>query len=225
MNRLTRRLVLCTAGAGYSTLASASSANSHQLLFSFGDGVSLVLALSAVLAFILIWRHYVSVLRRRSGHQFSASAPAITSHRSPYHDFVQWARSIVVDHQPRAYAKGVLIRFHSSRNEMPFPYDPRRWKIILDDLITQALKISPRGSRIELGIDISPPGETAEVIIRVECSATDGTVAFSKAVEAPTHELIREMDGNLVVQLAPGQGRHFILKTPIPLPSIQGQPS
>ena len=130
---------------------------------------------------------------------------------------------MLVDQQPRAYAKGVLLRFSSTREALSFPYDSRRWRTILDDLISQSLEITPRGSRIEFNLDISPPGEVAEVIIRLQCEARSGAVPFTEPARFPSRQLINDMGGSLVIQMVPGQGREFILRSPIPLPSFQEQ--
>ncbi len=239
MNRFTHRLCLLVWALGIALPVYSHS--SFLSIISLSE-LKVVFALLILLFFFLRW----PVWRRDSRPQrsflptFRIAPTAFDDHRIQNSNFVIWVRQIMARAQDQLSLNGIQLQFHPAREKLFFPFIAVHWQAILNDLIIRAVEAAGPEGQVDLHLDVSPPGESVQVVLRLECNGKNGTTLFSESYPlqqadqdpedalqsfSSTQQLIREMDGSLVVQMAPGGRQSIVLKTPIPLPSIQGQPS
>lgn len=80
-------------------------------------------------------------------------------------DLAQLAREALNAYEPQSEQKGIKLEFHSS-GAAPVDADPRRVGQIVDNLLNNSLKFTPRGGRIDVTVEAGPK----ESVIRVRDS-------------------------------------------------------
>lgn len=75
-------------------------------------------------------------------------------------DLAGLCRRVVEMNQPNAEKKAIHLSLTVAEDEMPANVDPRRWREICDNLVSNAIKYSPEGKRVWISLsrlDSTPP--------------------------------------------------------------------
>ncbi len=78
-------------------------------------------------------------------------------------DVATLARQVTENAGPACSAKGIQLNFESSGDAPEMYGDPHRLEIILTNLIGNAVKFTPEGGRIDVGVSYSPDGAMLSV--------------------------------------------------------------
>jgi len=78
-------------------------------------------------------------------------------------DLAAVARQVVADHRAGAEAAGLTLDTHIPDVEVPVHGDPVRLAQVIDNLLTNALKFTPAGGRVEVGVE-PEDGQVALVV-------------------------------------------------------------
>lgn len=150
-------------------------------------------------------------------------------------DLVSLLRRSVRQFTPLAERRGVHLEFESEVDAHPCRFDPEKMEKVVDNLLSNALKNTPEGGRVRLGLGVEA-GDPPEAVL---CVADTGTGIppeqqdeifgrFSRAeAEGEDSEgtgiglaLVREYtelhDGTIDVTSAPGEGSTFTVRLPLP---------
>ena len=151
-------------------------------------------------------------------------------------DLVPFLRYICESYRAFAQQKGVALRFSSAVATLEMDFDPAKLQHIVDNLLANALKFTPRGGSIELRLRATE--EQVEIVVRdtgVGIAADQLPRIFDRYYqvdpagyqsEAGTGigltyaiELTELMQGQLSVQSQPGEGSTFTVALPIQQPA------
>lgn len=147
-----------------------------------------------------------------------------------------------------AQTRGINLHFRSELPHLPFAFDHDKIQTILVNLISNALKFTPKGGQIVLVLQTSPPNQAqppAQVVIelsdtgagippdqldrifdrfyQVDGSSTRKSEGSGIGL-ALVQELVKLMQGSISVDSTPGQGTTFRITLPFTPPMAQLQP-
>ena len=98
-----------------------------------------------------------------------AESGALQLKREPT-DAVSLIRETVAAFQSQADAAGLKIETSSNKNELSLEVDPERIRQVLTNLLSNALRYSPRGGVVKIGLTESASGPERHVVIFVKDS-------------------------------------------------------
>lgn len=147
-------------------------------------------------------------------------------------DIVRYVRYITESFHSIANHNNVLLRVESKMPELNMCYDPEKMRQILSNLISNALKFTPSGGKIDLRLQTE---DAKKLVIAVADSGAgiapeDLPHIFDRFYQADnsvskaggtgiglalTKELVKLLRGNISVQSEIGKGTTFVLQLPI----------
>jgi len=152
-------------------------------------------------------------------------------------DLRSFLDTVVRDLQPRGVACGVVLDVGVDAPEgATILADPLRLHQVLENLVSNALKFSPAGGRVDLSVRLTPQGQTWEVrdqgpgipeveqgriferFYRAKASMAKPGTGLGLAI---VKHLCRLMGGEVSVSSVPGEGATFRVILP---PQIEAQP-
>lgn len=138
------------------------------------------------------------------------------------------AQRAVTGFEPAAEAKHLVLAVAAQRPGVSFRTDPVRLQQILVNLLSNAIRHSPEGGRVQL--EVRPNGSTIEFLVQDEGSGIppealerifepferfDPHSGVGTGLGLPVSRRLAEvLGGQLRVQSTPGQGATFILELP-----------
>ncbi|MEO0627038.1 MAG: ATP-binding protein, partial [Bacteroidota bacterium] len=152
-------------------------------------------------------------------------------------DFVAYLNHLLNSFSSSAEQQQTTLKFQTDIDSLIIQYPPDSWRKIINNLVGNALKYCPNGSRIEMQVKYSDPGKL-QVIISDNgpgIAPTFQTKIFEPFTrERSNHkegsgiglalvkELIEGLNGHISVESALGQGSNFIVEVPVkPLPTSE----
>lgn len=147
-------------------------------------------------------------------------------------DLVPFARYVTESFQSYANSKNLGLRFLTSVDQLVMLFDPAQVQQVLTNLISNALKFTPSGGEIIVGLDQKqdqvqltvkdtgigiPVDQLPHIFDRfyqVDGSTTRQGEGTGIGL-AHTKELVKLMEGDIQVQSQPGQGTTFKVMLPI----------
>lgn len=148
-------------------------------------------------------------------------------------DLVPVIRHLLARFGKRAANKSIELRFEPAQAWVPALGDERLFKEVLDNLLSNALKFSPRGRVVTVGLEASDgkvivsisdqgPGLTAEDrkqlfsrYARLSAQPTAGETSVGLGLSI-AFQLMTAMHGRIWAESEPGQGATFRLELPAP---------
>ena len=146
------------------------------------------------------------------------------------YDVIQYLRYIVESFHSSAEQKRIDLRFQAEPAELVVDYDPDKLMDILSNLLSNALKFTPEGGRVEVMAGVAPD-RLEQFFIRVKDSGSGIPEAaldrvFDRFFQsetgqgtgiglALTHELVHLLHGDISVTSKPGKGADFFITLPI----------
>lgn len=149
-------------------------------------------------------------------------------------DLVSYLRYITESFQTYANSKNIALRFHSTLEALMMDYDPEQLKQVLTNLVSNALKFTPSGGRIEVRVSSSPEASMARFSVNdsgIGIAADELPFIFDRFYQvdgshtraqegtgiglAHALELVKLMGGEITAGSEPGQGTQFIVTLPI----------
>ena len=139
-------------------------------------------------------------------------------------DLVACVRSLCESCRAYADERGVALRFRTNAASLAMALDEDGLSRVLLNLISNALRFTPRGGKIDVTLDAL--GDAAEVTVSDTGAGvpaerrpwlflrgeTDGGHGFGLPI---SRDLARRMGGDLTLRSAPGRGSAFTLRLPV----------
>ena len=139
-------------------------------------------------------------------------------------DLAACVRSLCASCRPYAGERGVALRYASNVAALALPLDEDGVSRVLLNLISNALRFTPRGG--EIRVDLAALGDAVELTVSDTGAGipperqpwiflqgeTDGGHGHGLPI---ARRLAREMGGELTLSSRPGQGSAFTLRLPI----------
>jgi PAS domain S-box-containing protein len=156
-------------------------------------------------------------------------------------ELVPLAAQCVQAAQPAAEAAGIELSFRSEAAE-PIVGDPARIAQLLDNLISNAIKFTPVGGRVDVHVDAAARSAVIEVsdtgfgiaaedqeqlfqrFFRTR-AATDKAIAGTGLGLSIAKAIVDAHEGSISVESAEGRGTTFRVKLPAERPSLDRSPS
>ncbi len=162
--------------------------------------------------------------RMLGGALEDADAPAREQPRMKDADLAARVRRLCDSCRPYAEQLGVALRFGANVAALPMALDEDMLARVLLNLISNALRFTPRGG--EVRVEVAALGDAAEVRVtdsgagipaarqgRVfQWGETDGGHGYGLPI---ARRLARAMGGELTLRSAPGRGATFTLRLPV----------
>lgn len=145
-----------------------------------------------------------------------ADAGALPLHREPV-DLVALAAEVVAGFEPQARMDGIELALHAPELP-PISVDPLRVRQVLGNLVTNALRHTPRGGLVTVRVDGDGDAVTLEVAdTGTGMDAASAERAFDRFWRAGdaagaglglaiVRDLVRAHDGDAVLESEPGRG-------------------
>ena len=154
-------------------------------------------------------------------------------------DVVAYLRYIAESLHSLANAKDVMLRVASEQTTLLMDYDPDRLLQIVHNLLANAIKFTPSGGRVTLGVGTTAatPGSGGPARLRLTVVDTGTGIPpenlphiFERFFQTPnqarhsggsgiglslTHELVKAMGGEITVESTLGKGSCFTVQLPI----------
>ena len=139
-------------------------------------------------------------------------------------DVVAEARDVARQCELFAREQGVKVAFRSNVAEFVMAIDSEKLGRILDNLLSNALRFTPPGGRVEVAVE--PRGDAVEFIVTdsgcgipderqariFELGETDGGLGYGLAI---VREYAALLGGGVRVESEPGKGSRFIVRLPV----------
>ena len=139
-------------------------------------------------------------------------------------DVVAEAREVSRQCELFARKQGVTVAFQSNAAEFVMAADAEKLDRILHNLLSNALRFTPPGGRVEVSVALR--GDAVEFIVSddgcgipperqqriFELGETDGGMGYGLAI---VREYAALMGGGVRVESAPGRGSRFIVRLPV----------
>jgi signal transduction histidine kinase/DNA-binding response OmpR family regulator len=158
-------------------------------------------------------------------------------------DLADFTRHLALSFVPLAERRGIQLQVPSEVEALPFEFDPDALEKTLGNLVSNALKFTPEGGKVHVGLRTEPPENPSHVGIFVKdtgpgISSEDLERIFDRFQQADTSirrpfegsgiglalakELTELHRGQLLVESTPGFGTTFTVRLPLPetLPSL-----
>lgn len=151
--------------------------------------------------------------------------------RLKYEDrnLIDVVRDIVRSVEPAAERAGVRVASGEAAGAVPCRIDPRRVGQVLANLLNNAIRHSPEGEAVTIGVRAADGEVTVEVADQGEGIAPEDQATIFEAFEragqkavsgaglglALSRKLAQLMGGDLGVESAPGEGARFWLTIPV----------
>jgi signal transduction histidine kinase/DNA-binding response OmpR family regulator len=155
-------------------------------------------------------------------------------------DIIRYFRYLIESFRPLSQSKSVALSFHSAVPGLTLAYDAEKWKSILNNLLSNALKFSRENGTIR--VDISIPATT---VLQVQVSDSGVGIPsedlphifkrYFQASNQPRHtpgtgiglalaqEYVHSMGGQITAESQWGSGSVFTVKVPLPADSMSAQ--
>ncbi len=146
-------------------------------------------------------------------------------------DVTQLSELVVSDAQPLAHSRGLTLSFSSRLRDVPMSLDRAMFEKILMNLLGNAVKFTPRGGTVQVGL--RPQGDCFELSVRdtgIGIAAEDHERIFERFQQADATAtrqyggaglglaLVKEfsqlMGGSVGVESEPGKGSRFYVRLP-----------
>jgi two-component system sensor histidine kinase BaeS len=155
-----------------------------------------------------------------------ADAGQLALDREPV-DLAALAREVVVAFGDRAARDGVELVAPDAASRVEASIDPVRIRQVIGNLVANALRATPRGGSVHVGLDVEPG--RAILTVSDTGSGMDGELAaraferFSRAPGSPgsglglpiVRELVRAHGGEVELASAPGTGSTVTVRLPV----------
>lgn len=153
------------------------------------------------------------------------------------HNYTDLLDKIVTFNQLVAHYKEISLHVHHPQEPLTFRFDRNKIEQVLNNLISNAIKFSHKGSRIDIGVDVSEADNDTPLIVTT--TVTDYGIGipeneqhmlfqpFQKTSSRPTagesstglglaiaQKIIREHKGEIRVTSNPGEGSRFSVRVP-----------
>ena len=143
-------------------------------------------------------------------------------------DVIAEARDVVRQCDPYARERGVRLTFRSNGSEFPMSVDVEKLDRILHNLLSNALRFTPAGGRVEVAVELR--GDAVDFIVTddgcgisterqariFELGETDGGDGYGLAI---VREYARLLGGSVRVDSRPGEGSRFTVRLPARYPA------
>lgn len=159
-------------------------------------------------------------------------------------DIVPYLRYLAESFQTFASTRGLNLRFSSALESLVMDYDPEQLKQVMSNLISNAIKFTPSGGEVsvQLASEQGAAGPTLQVLVITVTDTGAGiatehlphifgrffqarSTAFRKGTTeedsgtgiglAHTQELVKLMDGKILVESELGKGTSFTVQLPV----------
>ena len=153
-------------------------------------------------------------------------------------DVIQYLKYIVESFHSLAEQKWIDLRFESDTSKLAVDYDPDKLMDILSNLISNALKFTPEGGRVEVRAEVVKEKEEQLLICVKDNGPGIPEDALDKVFDrffqadtgqgsgiglALTRELVHLLQGEISVKSQPGEGAEFLVTLPITRTASLGQ--
>jgi signal transduction histidine kinase/CheY-like chemotaxis protein/AraC-like DNA-binding protein/Tfp pilus assembly protein PilF len=152
-------------------------------------------------------------------------------------DMAALLRSVAEPHQRAAQDKGVSLSVVSDTDELVMNHAPEAIKTVLGNLLSNAIRHTPQGGRIEMILRPDRSGKRCVITVRdngegiapenlpkiFELYYTSGAGGMGIGL-ALSKQLVEEMGGTITVKSASGKGTEFTVSMPVsdaPIPTGQ----
>lgn len=140
------------------------------------------------------------------------------------HDIVAEAREATRRCEPLARERGVTLAFRANGAEFWMPVDAPTLERVLDNLLSNALRFTPHGGRIEVCVQLR--GDAVDLIVSddgcgiaperqeriFELGESEGGSGYGLAI---VRECAARMGGSVWVNSREGQGSRFTVRLPV----------
>lgn len=154
-----------------------------------------------------------------------ADAGALPLHREPT-DLGALATDVVAGFQPQAAADGVVLSVEAVEGD-PLDLDPRRMRQVIGNLVSNALRHTPEGGQVTVGV--RPGDDTVELVVTDTGSGMDaqsverafdrfwrsGHTAGAGLGLAIVRDLVRAHGGEVELESTPGAGTIVRCRFPV----------
>jgi signal transduction histidine kinase len=151
-------------------------------------------------------------------------------------ELVGTVRDVVSGYEAAATRKRIVLTMDTFADTLPLKTDPGRVRHILENLVSNAIKYTPAGGAVHVGISSDDPqhdGRSVSISVRdngpgispefrerifeefFRVPATDQTASGSGLGLAISRRIARLLGGDISFDDAPGQGSIFTLKLPV----------
>lgn len=147
-------------------------------------------------------------------------------------DIVSFLHYLTDAHQGYATTKDIALRFQTEIDYLVMDFDPEQLRQVIGNLISNALKFTPAGGEVYVGLRVS--ANRLEIVVRdtgIGIPADDLPYIFDRFYQvnrrhnplgggtgiglAHAQELVRLMDGSIAVASTPGEQTVFTVQLPI----------
>ncbi|MEL7424973.1 MAG: two-component regulator propeller domain-containing protein [Bacteroidota bacterium] len=148
-------------------------------------------------------------------------------------DFIQYQRFLLQSFNSVAETQNIELVFQTNRNSLLFPFDADKWRKITSNLISNALKFTPRGGQIQLTLKVDVEEKVSLLQYTLEdngqgiapeflphlfetFSQEEGQQKGGTGIGlALTKALVEQHHGKISVESKPGHGSRFLIQLPI----------
>lgn len=150
-----------------------------------------------------------------------------------YGDVVSYLRYLVDSFQPLALNKQIILQLIAPGDGVSMHYDPDKLNLIIRNLISNAIKFTPPGGKVEVEVE-QQEGEYLKIQIKdngigIEKEALSKIFGFFQQPDqrgiaqmpgygiglSLVRELVRLLRGTVMIESKAGEGTNFILRFPI----------
>lgn len=151
-------------------------------------------------------------------------------------DIRQLLRLLVDSFLPLAEQRGVKLKMMAKADIPPFAFDPVKVEVIVNNLLSNALKFTPPGGRVQINITADQSSRSLTILVedtgigiekeeqnkvfdrfyQVETTPDSKTVEGTGIGLALSRELALLMGGDIALESAPGKGSRFSFHLPMP---------
>ncbi|MCB9282917.1 MAG: response regulator [Lewinellaceae bacterium] len=154
-------------------------------------------------------------------------------------DVIQYLKYIVESFHSSAKQRRIELRFLPDTTGLVVDYDPDKLMDILSNLLSNALKFTPEGGRVEVSVGVvtehkeqlfirvkdNGPGIPAEALGKVFDRFFQADTGQGSGIGlALTRELVHLLQGEISVKSKEGEGAEFLVALPITRTAAPGQP-
>ncbi|MEO0722906.1 MAG: response regulator [Bacteroidota bacterium] len=148
-------------------------------------------------------------------------------------DFIQYQRFLLQSFNSVAETQDIELVFRTNRDSLLLPFDADKWRKITSNLISNALKFTPRGGQIQLTLKADVEEEGCILQYTLEDNGQGIAPAFLPHLFetfsqeegqqqsgtgiglALTKALVEQQGGAISVESTPGHGSRFLIVLPI----------
>lgn len=146
-------------------------------------------------------------------------------------DAIQYLEYLTESFQGLAESKEISLQFHADRESLMMDYDEEKWMHIFSNLISNAIKYTPKGGSIKIAVDTSTDLKVSITDTGIGIAAKDLKFIYDRYYRAEqqkeedesgfglglalSKELIQLIGGNINVESSPGRGTTFTVHLPV----------